>query len=170
MPSKTPEVYVAIYDVDGTLANDSPKKELAPEEYYTPNVLSQLKPNWNVVTLMRKHIRHPEFRVTVISGRETRLKSVTEQWINRFVPIVTEAAHPVRVYTRPDGLHHSKISAFKMEIAIRVVRRVSLRSVSIECYDDDIETLKMYNGALQRMCRMLKLFRVDGGIISRWEL
>jgi hypothetical protein len=168
MINKSPETFVAIYDIDGTLADNSSRAKMSPQEYYTPENVLGLRPNESVLKSMRKHMLRKNTYVTVISGREDKLKVATMQWLNKYAAITTQAVNPVLVFTRPENVPYSDIQTFKMNTALRMARRVG-RPVIIECYEDDIEILKVYNGALKPLCRILKLFRVEGRTIVRWR-
>lgn len=151
-----PEITVVIVGVDGILCEDEPMRPILKRTPYRTML-------WYV----NKMLRRKDARVVFVSRRGDNRRDDTMSWLNRYTNWTTEAINPPLFYF---NVKDQEVRLFKADAAKRASRKTSARPVAIECYDHDIEVLKMYNATLKPLCKQLKLHVVSQGVAERWKL
>lgn len=76
---------LAIFDIDGTLADDFPKFHLEPHEFYSYYVLTHLRAFTGVLDLVQQYTAIADIKVVFLTGRENNSERATFDWLKQVV-------------------------------------------------------------------------------------
>lgn len=159
------EPTLAVFDIDGTLAEIGPRTE---EEGYPVDYLLGLPSYSNMIGIVRSYLKKRNVSVMFCTGRPASTHGTTRRWLNSKLDL-SQAPNRVTLVCRPDDTPASGIPAFKLAEILQAIRRLGSRPAEAVIYDDDVNNLRLF-GALKPMVRKLSIFKVDEGMISEWSL
>jgi hypothetical protein len=154
---------LVIYDMDGTLADDTPKSSIPVEKYYTPETVSSLEPLTKVVDDFRIDLHDPYTVTAVITGRQQKLRQVTYDWIVKHVG----EKDRFDLLLRPDDSPPDYIPFWKATIATQLIAKYKPLHVII--YDDMIDILRRFNEMLKPLVKNADLYLVEKGVPQLWR-
>ena len=168
MTSRTPnKSAIAIFDIDGTLADNRLQRTTPPDRFFTRETLSDLNENKNVGEAFRNLVKNPRFNVHIVTSREESLRHVTFSWLDSQFKI-SEAPQRIRMFMRPDSTPISGSWAWKATIGLMLARRIG-HPEEMHIFEDDLEILSHYKRVLFDRVRNLRLHYVEDGCISLWS-
>jgi hypothetical protein len=136
---------IAIWDIDGTLADDSLKDVMRESEYYTANVLRSLPPISNMFRIARE-LQDKGVRSYFVTGRMDKpdIRKATKDWLEG------QSLKSADLIMRPEDVSHSQISAFKRKAVRHLLTEHQPEIEDLEsedtlrmvlCWDDNLENL-----------------------------
>jgi len=95
------EPTLVIVDLDGTLVNNSLKKVLPPEQYYTSEVLGSLRANPEVLEIVKAYQALPTHVVVFLTGRSGEVREASKNCLRGYGLCVGDGAY----FDRGDADH-----------------------------------------------------------------
>jgi hypothetical protein len=162
---KRPALYC--FDIDGTLAGgDAGRRSFDDSETMTQELLD-MRPYPNVLQLATQAIEAPNVEVMFCTGRVKRAYGVTWRWLNRHLSL-SDADKRVTLVCRPDNIGLDGISQYKLGELVQAIRRQPEKLAELRCYDDWIGNLRLFE-TLRPMVSLLRLYRVEEGVVTLWN-
>lgn len=158
--------FVVVFDIDGTLAQTDDGSREA--DWYETDRLMALKPWPNTIELVKRYMKMPNANITFCTGRPKSAASVTRRWLNKHFSLGS-AGKRIVLTCRPDEIPESRIPAWKMGAIMQAIRLVGSKPAEALIFDDDLRNLQMFE-TLRDSVRVLKLFKVQDGVVSPWSL
>jgi hypothetical protein len=158
--------FVVVFDIDGTLAkvdDGTPESEI-----YNLTRLLSLKPWPNTMELLKRYMMMPNANITLCTGRPKSVAPATWRWLDKHLNL-TGSGKSVTLSCRPDDVPESRIPAWKLSTVVQAIRRIGSKPSEALIFDDDLRNLQMFE-TLRDSVRVLKLFKVQDGVVSPWNL
>jgi hypothetical protein len=158
-------VFVA-FDIDGTFTGSSGVRLVG--DRYSDARLEALPAIPNMVAIAKQYLATENVQLMFCTGRPKRSARVTWQWLNRHLQL-SESGKVAILACRPDNISDDHIAMFKAIEYSQAIRRLGSKPSEALIFDSSVANLQMF-ATLRPMVHRLRLYKVEDGIATQWNL
>jgi len=153
---------LVLFDLDGTIVDNSERATLTKiQDYLDPVRLAVDPPMPTIVALLRKYATAADSEVVFLTGREEKLRDVTEVWLKG------HHLSQFTLYMRPNGLPIAIVSKYKANKTMKLLREGGYQNIIF--YDDNASTVTKVYKAVSAANLKGDFYQVSKGKIVREE-